>query len=230
MIAFTTIVLGGPLYERISYTLADTFLKHTQDCQLVILTDNPVAYENYWDQKRIHIVNIGEQLADRYATLKYKCLEQTWKLLEPEFIVYVDADVYFTQDLDNDCFEDLPEGLSVPLGIESYKAEQFANETVGKKAISLQTMVEIIYRPFVERCMVFKVGKQYRQLFSRFLLNWQHYTVLIVSRNLTSAAEMIEIQNACLLASFPLNDLKNHVLSQVLWTLERNGDTYSALR
>jgi hypothetical protein len=232
MIVFTTLALG-PEYIRYSFKLLDSFLLHTtDDCQLVVCTDDLAGYEYYSEKKRIHVVNIGEQPEHLTASLKYRAVEEAWKLCSPEFIVYCDADCYLTQDVTADMFCGLPRGLSVPLGRTSYLANEFENGAVSYKARQLEHLADPDISPFyfdtfVERCMIFNTECRLQ----RFLSIWANLSRNIIDWHMTSAAEMVEIALAADVATYALNDFSGpHPLKDTIWTLERDGAAYSALR
>ena len=214
-------------YHQISKHLIDTFLKHTKDSTLLILTDDAVFYQQYNQHTNIipiHYEGMVTGVPSINLNIKYKLL-QIAHTHEPTHIVLFDCDSYFAKDMDNNYFNNLPVGVNVVIG-DQQPTSKIQNPTIKKKILHFESNENKIWKLAREGTLLLTIGNN----FVNFCEEWGKLYQDVLINKLTHTSEIFEINLACERSGFPLNNLGIHPIRDILWMMERNGAIAPALR
>lgn len=229
-IVYSTIAIHQ-LYRGISFKMIRTFIEHQIDGKLHIFTDNVTSYDNYREVPNVFIEHINlprKRLPDFDLNIKYEMLQKSYNKFNPDYIVLTDCDMFFAKPIDNNWFNILSEGLSVPLGYPPIKIPptDFQNTVISEKGIELAKDANHGYYTFREGCLLLKINKD----FYKFTEEWGKMFHEIEDKKLTDVCQIFEINLACERSGYPLNNLIPNPLMDALMMEERNGAIGGALR
>jgi hypothetical protein len=212
MIYYTTIAYRQ-FYRDISLRLIESFLKYTSDSQLIVITDNFDTYQNYLDHPNIKIIKGPDWDDGAYfkANMKYICLREINNFCSiDDIVVYMDADYYFINRIDNSIFNIIQCGLNVPFGKNPYKVNP--NE-IGHahrvKILIIHPDENCEYYCFLEGMLVFKVDEK----FTKFIEEWEKIYFIIENEKMTHSAETYDIQIAAMRSNLQLNNIRSNQIS-----------------
>lgn len=225
-IVYCTIAYSAA-YREISLELINTFLLHTPDnSHLIIITDDISFYDCYMSPKITFIEGIENNSPWFEANLKFQALQ--YVPLSADYVVMLDCDCFLTDEMLDDYFLNLKNGLNVPIGTNYATPNDIQNDAIRHKMLTLnKDHWAQNYYVFIERCFIIKVEYY---IFHDFIKEWEQLYHTVNELKLTHAGEFVEIQLAARRSMMAIHSLHQSPLQQILFTRERNGAIASALR
>lgn len=190
-------------YHEQSVTLIESFLKHVKDAMLVIVTDDIDFYEPY-KSERIIPVHMLSQTCQFKANWKHLCLQACQQYVyQGDIIVYLDCDCYFVDDIVEDDFKFIQDGLNAKTqGLHS--PSTMDNKAMVDTILGLNPDTSQLYTSFVECAFLIKVD----QYFERFVQAWKEICDEIDDKRLNQAGETYHMQIAALRSGLKVNYIK----------------------
>lgn len=214
-------------YVNLSKELLNSFLKHTTNSKLLVLTNNIGAYQEYQDHTNI-IVKYDDYDHEKEAARKiafpndgsfpfnitYRVLQAALDLdvgISAHVICYLDADCRIKNTLNNEHFY-LESGLYVPFTFSSdgryyaYNLFKFPVMEIKTRVCDLvRSIDEVDFLQFREACLIF--ADIHHSNFQTFLHEWERLYLQIEHRLHPHGGQFFEISLALRRANFPLCDI-----------------------